>query len=238
MSEPKDTRFVETSTWLQSRKEFLEKEKAFTKQRDELSAERRKLPMVRINSHYLFETERGEESLSDLFRGKSQLIVYHFMFADDWSEGCPSCSFWMDNLDNVAIHLAARDTSFVVVSTAALNKLQDYKKRLGWSFDWVSTAKGSFNRDFGVSFPDKDPGPSNGYNYTGRVFGEEMPGVSVFRRFEDGAIGHSYSTYARGLDILNGTYNLLDLSPLGRNEDDLDFTMAWVRRRDSYDTGN
>ncbi len=235
MSKQKDARFVDASAWLKSRKRFLDKEKAFTKQRDELSAARRKLPMVRVDTRYLFETSRGEETLSDLFRGRSQLIVYHFMFGEDWSEGCPSCSFWMDNLDNVAVHLAARDTSFVVVSTAALHKLQSYKSRLGWSFDWVSTGISSFNRDFGVSFPNKEPGPTNGYNFTGRVFGEEMPGVSVFRHFKDGAIGHSYSSYSRGLDILNGTYNLLDLSPLGRNEEDLEFTMAWVRRRDSYE---
>ena len=234
MSNQKDTRFVDTSTWLQSRKAFLDKEKAFTKQRDQLSLERRQLPMVRVDTNYLFDTVRGEETLTDLFQGQSQLIVYHFMFGADWTEGCPSCSFWMDNLNNVTVHLKARDTSFVVVSTAALQKLQSYKSRFGWTFDWVSTAKSSFNRDFGVSFPDKDPGPTNGYNFTGRVFGEEMPGVSVFRRFEDGAIGHSYSAYSRGLDILNGTYNLLDLSPLGRNEEDLEFPMAWVRRSDDY----
>lgn len=235
MSTEKDTRFVNNETWLQARKEFLNKEKAFTQQRDKLSAQRRELPLVKVDKHYLFDTERGEESLTDLFGNHSQLIVYHFMFGEDWTEGCPSCSFWMDNLDNVAVHLAARDTSFVAVSTAALQKLQSYKARLGWSFDWVSTGESSFNRDFGVSFPNKEQGPTNGYNYTGRVFGEEMPGVSVFRRFEDGAIGHPYSSYGRGLDILNGTYNLLDLTPKGRDEAELEFTMAWIRRRDSYD---
>lgn len=234
MSEKRDNRFVDRDSWLEARKDLLEREKTFTRERDKLSLARRQLPMVQIVSDYRFATERGEESLKELFRGNSQLLVYHFMFGESWEDGCPSCSFWMDNLDTVDVHLHARDTSFSVVSNASLEKLQAYKSRMGWHFDWVSSSDQSFSRDFGVSFPNKDPGPTNGYNYTGRVFGEEMPGVSVFRLYDDGTIGHSYSTYGRGLDILNGTYNLLDLTPKGRDEDELDFTMAWVRRRDSY----
>ncbi|MBX2837397.1 MAG: DUF899 domain-containing protein [Gammaproteobacteria bacterium] len=234
MSNSNHNRFVDADTWLEARKAFLDKEKAFTRQRDALSEQRRQLPMVQVTTDYTFQTDRGDESLSQLFRNHGQLIVYHFMFGKDWSEGCSSCSLWMDNFAYVSDHLAARDTSFVVVSTADLPTLQAYKSRLGWEFDWVSCGENSFNQDFGVTFPNQEPGPTNGYNFTGKVFGEEMPGTSVFRLFEDGAIGYSYSAYGRGLDILNGTYNLLDLTPKGRDEDDLDYPMAWVKRRDSY----
>ena len=236
MTSKSDPRFVDRNTWLDQRRALLEKEKAFTRERDALSAARRQLPLVRIETDYAFETERGTETLADLFKGRGQLIVYHFMFGADWDEGCPSCSFWMDNLDGIDRHLAARDTTFVTVSTAPLAKLLAYQARLNWRFDWVSSGDGPFNRDFGVTFPDLKPGPGNGYNYSGRVFGEEMPGISVFRRFGDGAIGHAYSTYARGLDSLNGAYQLLDLTPMGRDEGALDSPMAWIRRHDQYTT--
>ncbi len=236
MTSDSSPRFVDRNTWLDKRKALLEKEKAFTRERDALSAARRQLPLVHIETDYTFETERGPETLGDLFKGHGQLIIYHFMFGANWDDGCPSCSFWMDNLDGIGRHLAARDTAFVTVSTAPLSKLLAYKARLNWRFDWVSSGAGPFNRDFGVTFPDLKPGPSDGYNYSGRVFGEEMPGMSVFRRFDDGAIGHAYSTYARGLDSLNGTYQLLDLTPKGRDEGALDSPMAWVRRRDQYAT--
>jgi len=229
-----DAHFVDRETWLAARGELLKREKVLTRERDALSAARRDLPLVRVDTDYVFETERGTETLADLFRGRGQLIVYHFMFGADWEEGCKSCSFWMDNFDGIDAHLAARDVSFVAVSTAALDTLLAYRSRMGWRFDWVSSGDGPFNRDFGVTFPGRDPGPTNGYNYTGRVFGEEMPGVSIFRRFADGSIGHSYSTYGRGLDILNGAYHLLDLTPKGRDEDGLDYTMEWLRRRDQY----
>ncbi|MEM7259635.1 MAG: DUF899 domain-containing protein [Pseudomonadota bacterium] len=229
-----DNVFVEREAWLKARLALLKEEKAFTRQRDALSQARRALPMVQVDQDYRFATERGQESLADLFKGTGQLIVYHFMFGADWQEGCPSCSFWLDNIDGVQSHLAARDTAFVSVSTAPLATLLTYKKRMRWSFDWVSCGSGPFNRDFGVTFPGGAPGPTDGYNYTGRVFGEEMPGISVFTRLDSGDIGHSYSCYARGLDMLNGAYHLLDLTPKGRDENDLEFTMAWVKRRDQY----
>lgn len=226
--------FVDRDTWLDQRKKLLEKEKAFTRERDALALARRELPFLRVDSDYLFSTQRGNESLEDLFGECSQLIIYHFMFGDDWEQGCPSCSFWMDNLDGVQNHLRARDTNLVAVSTAALEKLLAYKRQQGWSFEWVSSGGNTFNQDFGVTFPEKQAGPTNGYNYTGLVFGEEMPGISVFRRFSSGVIGHSYSCYARGLDMLNGAYQLLDLTPKGRDESELEFTMEWVKRRDQY----
>ncbi len=234
MKERGNDRFVDHETWLAARKALLAKEKAFTRERDALSAERRRLPMRRVDKDYRFDTERGRESLADLFKGLGQLVVYHFMFGADWEEGCPSCSFWMDNLDGVDVHLAARDVSFVAISTAPLEKLEAYKRRMGWRFDWASSGASAFNRDFGVTFPGRDPGPTGGYNYTDNVFGEEMPGLSAFRRFEDGAIGHAYSTYGRGLDILNGAYHVLDATPKGRDEAELDWTQAWIRRRDRY----
>ena len=226
--------FVDRADWLIARKQLLEKEKAFTQARDKLSAERRTLPLVKIEKPYCFQTVRGEAPLAALFQGCSQLIVYHFMFGKDWLEGCPSCSFWMDNLDGIDPHLAARDTAFVAVSTAPLDQLLTYKERMGWRFDWVSSGACDFNADFGVTFLDQEPGPTGGYNYKTKVPGEEMPGLSVFQKFDDGSIGHSYSTYARGLDMLNGTYQLLDLTPKGRDEAGLPFTMAWVKRRDQY----
>ena len=229
-----ESRFVSRDTWLQARKKLLQDEKEFNQTRDALSAARRDLPLVNIDKPYMFDTERGQESLGDLFKGQRQLIVYHFMFGADWEEGCPSCSFWMDNFNGAEPHLAARDTSLVLASTAPLDKLLAYRKRLGWQMDWVSSGGSDFNQDFGVTFPGSEPGPTGGYNYRDQVFGEEMPGLSVFERFDDGAIGHSYSTYGRGLDMLNGTYHLLDLTPMGRNEAELDYPQAWVRRHDQY----
>lgn len=234
MSEQSDRSLVDRAAWLKARQALLAREKELTRLRDDIADQRRRLPLVRIDEPYAFETERGLETLTDLFKGHSQLVVYHFMFGADWDEGCPSCSFWMDNFNGITPHLAARDVSFVAVSTAPLEKLQAYKRRLGWNFDWASSGGGRFNMDFGVTFPDRQPGPTDGYNYSGQVFGEEMPGVSVFRLFDNGTIGHSYSTFARGLDILNGAYQLLDLTPKGRDEADLSITMAWVKRRDQY----
>jgi len=195
---------------------------------------RRQLPMTEVLKPYQFDTERGQETLNDLFKGRSQLIVYHFMFGADWNEGCKSCSFWMDNFNSIDCHLAARDTSFIAISAAPLTTLKPYKKRMGWSFDWVSSGQCDFNQDFGVSFIDQQAGPSKGYNYSGNVFGEEMPGVSVFFKWNKNTIAYSYSTYSRGLDILNSAYHLLDLTPQGRDEDNLVYPMDWLRRRDQY----
>ena len=231
MSSPK---FVSREEWLDARKALLTREKVFTKERDELSAARRELPMVLVEKDYVFDTENGTKSLSDLFGPHPQLVVYHFMFGETWEEGCPSCSFWADNYERLDTHLAARDTTLLAISNAPLERLLAYKERLGWTFNWVSTNGNGFNVDYGVTFPGKEDPTGHGYNYSGKVFSEELPGVSTFLKLDDGRIGHSYSTYGRGLDILNMAYNLLDLTPMGRHEEGLSYPMAWVRRRDMY----
>lgn len=223
--------------WLAARKALLAKEKQFTRLRDELSRERRELPRVRVEKEYRFFGEGGAQTLADLFAGKSQLIVYHFMFAPDWSEGCPACSFWADNFEGAGAHLAHRDISLAAVSRAPLEKLLAYKKRMGWTFPWVSSLGGEFNYDFGVSFSPEQLQSGGDYNFGTIQFthGEEAPGVSVFCRDDSGGIYHTYSCYARGLDILNGAYHYMDLTPKGRDEDGLPFTMSWLRRKDQYD---
>ncbi len=233
------TPLVNRDEWLTARKALLIKEKELTQARDALARQRRALPMVRIDKDYYFDTERGQESLAALFKGRSQLIVIHFMFGEDWDEGCPSCSFWADHYSGIDVHLAARDTSLICVSNAPLERLLAYRDRMGWRLDWVSAAGTDFSADFGVTFMDRQPGPMGGYNYTDQVPSEELPGVSVISRLANGTLAHSYSTYARGLDSLNTAYQLLDLTPKGRDEDALPFSMAWVCRRDQYrkDTG-
>lgn len=227
-------RVVSREDWLLARKAFLEKEKAFTKAREDLARERRDLPWVRIDKAYSFEGPEGRLALSDLFGGLGQLVVYHFMFGPDWQEGCPSCSFWADNYNGVDVHLAHRDTALVAVSRAPLDRIEAYRKRMGWSFRWVSSAGGDFNFDYGVSFP-AEKGDAPSYNFgTVRFGGEEAPGFSAFRRGDDGAIYHTYSTYGRGLDVINGTYQMLDLTSKGRDESGLPWPMAWVRRHDQY----
>lgn len=228
-------KLADRSAWIDARKALLAEEKAFNAARDRLRQARAALPMVRVERPYRFRTVRGDETLPDLFGGCGQLIVYHFMFGADWAEGCPSCSFWADNFDGIDVHLAARDTALVFVSTAPLATLSAYRARMGWRFDWVSSGGSDFNRDFGVTFEPGDLGPTRGYNYSPLTPAEEMPGLSVFQRLEDGDVAHSYSTYARGLDMLNGAYHLLDLTPKGRDESGLAFPQAWVRRRDRYD---
>ncbi|MFK8033146.1 MAG: DUF899 domain-containing protein, partial [Hyphomicrobiales bacterium] len=211
---------VSREKWLAARKSLLAREKAFNKKRDELSAMRRDMPFVQIEDEYVFQTEDGEQTLLELFGSHKQLIIYHFMYGPDWEEGCPSCSLWADNFDGIDVHLAARNTAFACVSNASLAKLLTYRKRLGWSFKWVSAETSSFSADFGVSFHQGDESKLGaGYNYSGKVFGKEMPGISVFTRGEDNTILHSYSTYSRGLDMLNGMYHFLDLTPLGRDEE-------------------
>jgi len=229
MAEP---RIVSHEEWLEARKEFLAKEKEFTRLRDELSRERRALPWERVEKAYAFDAPDGRVSFADLFGRHGQLLVYHFMFGPDWNEGCPSCSFWADNYNGVDVHLAHRDTALVAISRAPLAKIEAYRKRMGWSFRWVSSAPSDFNFDYGASFK---PGETDArYNFgTLKPYGEETPGISVFRRADDGAIYHTYSTYARGLDMLNGAYHLLDLTSKGRHEDP-SHLMSWVRRHDRY----
>ncbi len=231
MSNPE---IVSRDEWLTKRRELLLEEKAFNRERDALSAKRRSLPIVRIEEDYRFDSESGEVSFRDLFGPHEQLIVQHFMFGPDWEEGCPSCSFWADSFSGTQMHLAARNTAFVAVSNAPLEKLLGYRKRLGWTFDWVSAHNSNFNADFGVSkYADGSSAP-DAYNYSKEMHMDELPGISVFVKLPDGTIGHSYSTYARGLDMLNSTYHLLDLTPLGRDEEALEFSMSWVRRNDQY----
>ena len=226
---------VSHEEWLKARTAFLEKEKAFTKAREDLARERRELPWERVEKSYTFDALEGRVTLADLFGRHSQLIVQHFMFGPDWNEGCPSCSFWSDNFNGIDGHLAARDTAFVLVSRGPLDRLEAYKKRLGWTFRWVSSAGSDFNLDFGVSFVRGSDAAGPDYNYGPmKVGGEEMPGISAFRRGDDGAIYHTYSTYGRGLDTINGTYQLLDLTSKGRDESGLPWPMAWVRRHDQY----
>ncbi len=225
-------RIVSREEWLKAAKAQLVKEKEFTRQRDELARERRELPWQKVEKPYVFETPTGKATLADLFDGKSQLIVQHFMFGPDWNEGCPSCSFWTDNFNGVDVHLAHRDTAFVLVSRAPIAKLEAYRKRMGWTVRWVSSLDNDFNFDFGVSFQPNEEGSK--YNLdTMRPYGQEAPGLSAFRKGDDGAIYRTYSTYARGLDVLNGTYHLLDMTSKGRDEDPK-HPMSWVRRHDRY----
>ncbi len=228
---------VTNERWIAVRKELLAKEKELTRLRDEVSAGRRELPWVRVETEYVFETKTGKRSLRDLFDGRSQLIVYHFMFGPDWSEGCPSCSMCADHYDPAIVHLNQRDVTMIAVSRAPLYKLDEFKKRMGWSFEWVSSLGTRFNEDYGVSFSEQEVEQKTGqYNYRvgASLPGTEAPGLSVFRKDADGSVFHTYSTYGRGLDPLLGVYNLLDLVPAGRDEGELPFTMAWVRHHDRY----
>ncbi len=222
--------------WLTARKVLLEKEKEFTRLRDQLSEERRELPWVKVEKEYLFDSVNGKETLAELFENRSQLIVYHFMYGPDWEEGCPSCSFWADNFNNIIIHLNHRDITMIAVAKARLETLESYKVRMGWSFKWASSFNNDFNRDYQVSFtPEELDKGEVYYNYTKTTFpSEEGPGISVFYKNNDGDIFHTYSCYARGLDILNGAYHYMDLVPKGRDEDRLEWSMAWLRRHDQY----
>jgi predicted dithiol-disulfide oxidoreductase (DUF899 family) len=228
---------VSQDGWLAARKQHLKKEKEFTRLGDKLSAERRELPWVKVEKNYVFDTPKGKETLADLFAGRSQLIVYHFMFGPDWEEGCKSCSFLSDHSDGGTVHLAHRDVTFVVVSRAPLPKLEAFKKRMGWRFKWVTSYGNDFNFDYHVSFTKDEMAKGKVYyNYGMTEFStDEAPGLSVFYKTEAGDIFHTYSAYARGLDLLVGTYNYLDLVPKGRDEAELPWTMAWVRHHDKYD---
>ena len=232
MAEPKT---VSRELWLAARKALLAKEKAFSHQRDELARERRALPRVKIEKDYVFDAPQGRRTLAELFGTKSQLIVYHFMLGPGWDAGCKSCSFLADHFEGALPHLAARDVSFVAVSRAPLVEIEAFRKRMGWKFPWLSSHGSDFNYDFHVSRRKEDIGKQLEYNYAlGEARMEELPGASVFCRDAQGAVFHTYSTYARGLDIMLGAYNWLDIVPKGRDEDGLEFTMAWVRHHDKY----
>lgn len=223
---------VSHEQWIAARKELLALEKEFTRQRDALTRRRRELPWERVEKEYLFDGPRGRESLSDLFDGRGQLIVYHFMFLPEWEAGCPHCSFWADNFDDNVVHLAHRDISMVAVSRAPFAKLDAYRKRMGWTFPWLSSGGSDFNYDFGASFRPEEQ-KANVYNYGTLVPGmSDREGISVFYKDENGALFHTYSTYARGLDMMNTAYHYIDLTPKGREEGDR--PQHWVRRHDEY----
>jgi len=232
---------------LEARMALLEDEKELTRRSDELARRRQALPWVPVGTDYVFDTDEGARTLPELFAGRSQLLVYHFMFGPDWIEGCPVCSFWADNFNGGVVHLNQRDVTFVCVSRAPVEQLSAYKRRMGWSFPWVSSGRTTFNYDLSVSVPGVGAGASQAdmprggavrseglrYNFTGRPFGAENPGLSAFA-LDGGTVYHTYSCYARGLDAFNSAYQLLDRTPSGRHEEGLPMPVAWLRRHDEY----
>ena len=231
-------KIVSRQEWLKSRIALLAQEKELTRRRDELARRRRELPWVKVEKDYVFDTPQGQRTLADLFAGRSQLVIYHFMFGPEWQEGCPSCSFVSDHLDGSLPHLAARDVTITMVSRAPLAKIEAFKKRMGWRFNWVSSHGSDFNADFRVSFTKEEMAQGQvNYNYVMQPFpSDEAPGLSVFYKDAAGEVFQTYSTYGRGLDALIGTYTILDLVPKGRDEDRLGFPMEWVRHHDRYGT--
>jgi len=238
-TETKQHNVVSHNDWVRARKEFLKKEKEFTRQRDEISRLRRELPWEKVEKRYEFTGPSGKLTLADLFGNRSQLIVYHFMLGPGWKEGCPSCSYLADHFDGMTVHLANRDVTFAVISHATFPEIAVFKKRMGWRFNWYSSSSSDFNYDYQVSqSPEEEGKPQVYYNYEMMEFPvTERPGLSVFSKDASGQVFHTYSTYARGLDILVGTYNFLDMAPKGRDEAGLKHTMAWVRHHDKYDEG-
>lgn len=221
-------RIADRPAWREARLALLAEEKAMTRRLDDLAKKRRELPWVKLDDDYVFADSDGDVALTELFGDASQLVIYHFMLGPEWEAGCPSCSFWTDSFDGIAVHLAARDISLTFVSRAPVESIEKYRERMGWDIRWVSSLASRFNFDFGVSEPAE-------YNYAPMAAPpEELAGISVFARDEVGEVFHTYSTYGRGLDIVNGAYQLMDLAPMGRNEDDLDFTMEWLHRHDEY----
>ena len=230
---------VTRSEWLAARKELLAEEKRLTRQMDAVSAKRRTLPWVKMEKDYQFESRKGRVPLAALFDGRSQLVVQHFMLGPGWEEGCPSCSYMADHTDGMLPHLAARDVTMLAISHAPLSEIEAYKKRMGWHFEWVSSHGSDFNHDFNVSFTEAEVASGKvNYNYTSQPFGStEAPGISVFQKGPDGAVYHTYSVYGRGVELMMGTYRILDLTPKGRDEEGLEHSMAWVRHHDRYDGG-
>jgi predicted dithiol-disulfide oxidoreductase (DUF899 family) len=228
---------VSRQQWLAERKKLLEREKELTRLGDQIATERRALPWVRMDKEYLFDTPAGRRPLADLFDGRHQLVMEHFMLAPGWEQGCKSCSYMADHTDATLVHLAHRDTAFVAVSRAPLAEIERFRQRMGWTFRWVSSDGTDFNRDFHVTFTaDEMASGKADYNFGAKPHGAELPGVSAFWKDDSGEVFHTYSTYGRGVEVMMHTYNLLDLTPKGRDEDGLDFTMAWVRHHDRYET--
>ena len=231
-------KIVSESEWIEYRKAMLKDEKEFTILRDKLSQQRRDLPWVVINKEYIFEGPDGKQTLSELFDGRSQLVVYHFMFDPGWEAGCPSCSFWADNFNGILVHLNQRDVTMIAVSRAPYSKIAAYRKRMGWDFKWMSSYNTDFNFDYDVSFTSEEFAKKKAfYNFiTQDPHSPEREGVTVFYKDPAGRIFHTYSAYARGIDMLNTAYHYLDLVPKGRNEDGNDFPQFWVRRHDEYNS--
>jgi predicted dithiol-disulfide oxidoreductase (DUF899 family) len=228
---------VPRERWLAARKTLLARERELTHLSDQIARERRALPWVRVDKDYVFDTPEGRRTLAELFEGRRQLMVQHFMFAPGWQQGCPSCSFMADHSDGMTLHLAHRDVTFVAVSRATLAEIERFRQRMGWQFKWVSSNANDFNFDFGVSFtPEEKARNEVTYNYGKQSFeSEELPGISVFYKGDAGEVFHTYSTYRRGVEVMMGAYHLLDLTPKGRDEDGLSYGMEWVRHHDRYE---
>lgn len=237
-SNTENPRIVSRNEWLSERKALLAREKELTRLGDEIAAARRALAHVRIDKNYVFDTRDGKRSLADLFDGRSQLLVQHFMFGPDWEQGCPSCSFMADHMDGITIHMAQRDVTFTAISRAPLENIEHFRARMGWKFNWVSSHESDFNYDFHVSFtPEETAKGEIHYNYGKWPYAfEEWPGLSAFIKNDRGEVFHTYSTYGRGVDAMMGTYRLLDLMPKGRDEKDVPNKMEWVRHHDLYET--
>ena len=222
--------------WLEARLDLLAAEKDLTRRSDEVARLRRQLPWTRVEKKYVFEGPNGHETLADLFDGRSQLVVQQFMLAPGWEQGCKSCSYMADHNDGANVHLAQRDVTLLAISRAPLAEIERFRQRMGWQFKWVSSHGTDFNRDFGVSFtPEEIARGEADYNFGKSPPGQEMPGVSVFYRDDAGQVFHTYSTYGRGVEVMMHAYNLMDLTPKGRDEDNLRFTMDWVRHHDRYE---
>jgi len=237
MIAPETHPIVSRAEWLEARKKLLLKEKEITRMRDALAAERRQFPWVRVDTPYVFESASGKETLGDLFAGRSQLAIYHFMFGPDWEEGCTSCSMVADHIDPAVVHLAQRDVTLILASRAPCQKLDTFQKRMGWKIKWVSTLGSDFNFDYGVSFLAEDlTAGRRTYNYGSAVpFSEETGGVSVFYKDNQSQVFHTYSTYGRGCEPMQLPYYFLDLVPKGRNEEGLPYSTAWARHHDRYE---
>jgi predicted dithiol-disulfide oxidoreductase (DUF899 family) len=237
----RDHRVVSHKEWIEARKALLAKEKEFTRQREQLSQARRGLPWERVEKNYAFDGPTGKETLAQLFENRTQLIVFHFMFDPDWETGCKHCSFWADSLDPNVVHLKHRDVTPVVISRALLAKLETFRKRMGWRFKWLSSFGSDFNYDYQVSFtPEAIASGNASYNYRNRPQSDKMldlTGISVFYKDDSGDLFHTYSCFARGVDMMNSAYHYLDLVPKGRDEANLQFNQAWVRLHDSYEDG-
>lgn len=230
---------VSQEEWAKARKELLAKEKVLTRQRDALVEERQRLPWVKVEKNYVFETAAGKKTLAELFGGKTQLAIYHFMFGPDWPQGCSSCSLIADHIDNLGIHLAQRDVRLTLVSRAPLAKIDEFKKRMGWKSAWASSYGSDFNRDFQVSVPKEEAETEHIYNYVLTKFpSEERPGMSIFYKNANGEVFHTYSIYGRGLEDFMSVYAILDRVPKGRDEAALSHGMAWVRHHDRYPESN